>query len=135
MADRLHDEVKHTISNQHHTEGLCTGTRSTPKHQPSATQDGGIKSQPWKKWLAKEMEALDSSPVGETNGGASTSARPWTIWKPDPKDPSEKPWLYWHDFKATKKNESSDDSEDSDGPKTEMIGTFSRFQSMGIGLV
>ena len=87
------------------------------------------KAQPWKKWLVEEME------ISSANG--ENTMRPWTTWKPNPQDPSEKPWLYW---RAPENALNNDDGKrprtpPDRPPEPEMVGTFSRFGYLGIKAV
>jgi len=45
--------------------------------------------QPWKKFWPPKAESL----VSEDRSGSVTP--PWADWKPDPKNPDEKPWIQW----------------------------------------
>lgn len=95
-------------------------------HQPS-TAPHEKRAQPWRKWLEEEMKVSGKPSEGDSD------KRPWTSWKPNPQDPSEKPWLYWKSKKGPQEHDSkrSDDDDDDDDDSTEMVGTLSRFTSMG----
>lgn len=74
----------------------------------TALKGSSSKEQPWKKWMETELSA---------DNDKGKEAQPWVNWKPNPNNPSEKPWLAWG-------KTSGDGDPDPDGPATEMMGTF-----------